>query len=88
MTIDQYLSQFPDYDQDEETIETCLADAELTIDYLIHARGKSVPPEAREQAIGFQAALLLKHFDDLAGDCKSVSNAALAMVLKGAQIYG
>ena len=88
MTVDEYLDQFPDYGKDEETIEACLIDAEYIVNHIAHTRGKTLPQEARNQAVGFQTAFMLKNCGDPEDYCLEVSNAALAMILKGAQIYG
>ena len=88
MTLDEYLDQFPDYGKDEETIEACLIDAERIVDYAAHSYGKTVPQEAREQAIGFQTEFMLKNCGDPEDYSLEVSNAAMALISRGAQIYG
>ena len=88
MTLSQYLDQFPDYGKDEETIEACLIDAERIVDYAAHSNRKTVPQEAREQAVVFQAAFMLKNCGDPEDYSLEVSNAAVALISRGAQIYG
>ena len=88
MTLSQYLDQFPDYGKDEGTIKACLIDAERIVDYAAHSYGKTVPLEAREQAVGFQAAFMLKNCGDPEDYSLEVSNAAVALISKGAKIYG
>ena len=88
MTVDEYLDQFPDYGKDEETIEACLLDAEYIVNYAAHSYGKTVPPEAREKAIGFQTAFMLKNYGDPEDYSLVVSGAAVALISRGAQIYG
>lgn len=82
MTLSQYLDQFPDYGKDEETIEACLIDAERIVDYAARSYGKAVPPEAREKAIGFQMAFMLKNCGDPEDYSLEVSSAAMAVILR------
>ena len=82
MTVDEYLDQFPDYGKDEETIEACLLDAEYIVNYAAHSYGKTVPPEAREKAVGFQTAFMLKNCGDPEDYSLEVSGAALAVILR------
>ena len=88
MTVDEYLDQFPDYGKDEETIEACLLDAEYIVNYAAHSYGKTVPPEAREKAIGFQTAFMLKNCGDPEDYLLEVHPAVLEVISKGAKIYG
>ena len=88
MTISQYLDQFPDYGKDEETIEACLLDAEYIVNYAAHSYGKTVPPEVREKAIGFQTAFMLKNCGDPEDYFLEVNPAVLEVISKGAKIYG
>ena len=88
MTLSQYLDQFPDYGKDEETIKACLLDAEYIVNYVARSYGKTVPPEAREKAVGFQTAFMLKNCGDPEDYSLEVSNAAMALISRGAQIYG
>ena len=88
MTVDEYLDQFPSYGKDEETIKARLIEAEYIVNYVARSYGKTVTPEAREQAIGFQTAFMLKNCGDPEDYCLEVSGAAMAVISRGAQIYG
>ena len=82
MTVYEYLDQFPDYGKDEETIEARLIEAEYIVNYAAHSYGKTVPPEAREKAVGFQTAFMLKNCGDPEDYSLEVSGAALAVILR------
>ena len=82
MTVDEYLDQFPRYGKDEETIKARLIEAEYIVNYAAHSYGKTVPPEAREKAVGFQTAFMLKNCGDPEDYSLEVSGAALAVILR------
>ena len=88
MTVDEYLDQFPGYGKDEETIKARLIEAEYIVNYVARSYGKAVPQEAWEQAVGIQTAFMLKNCGDPEDYCLEASGAAMAVISRGAQIYG
>ena len=66
--------------KDEETIKAHLIEAEYIVGYVARSYGKAVPPEAREKAIGFQTAFMLKNCGDPEDYCLEVSGAAMALI--------